>query len=266
MLDLLRAWFYKIRHTTLIYLSFILVSVCTVLFVVVANRIATGELAASAGQAASLLTDVIISSSIFGPLVAANFLCKEFSSRDIHVAIRRKNGRMSYVVSKALALIFVEFIVILPYVLMTIIPYVLEWKFQTPFVSSQFLLMLYQHSAGLVENDTIAALILRLLLIILVFAAQTSISLPFAFAIKKPVLVTAVCMVVPFILNAVTGLGKNNKVIEAVFRYTPFNPKASFITFETESGDLWIALVSSIAFIAVMSGLAYLIFRKAEIK
>lgn len=266
MLSLLRTWFYKVRHSLLIYLCFILVGICAVSFVVIANKIATGDLTSSAGSSAALLTDVIISSSIFGPLLAANFLCKDFESRDLHVAIRRKRGRMYYVASKAIVLAVIEWVVILPYVLMTILAYVMQWEFMEPFVSSQYLTILNQLSGTAVEASELFGLIARLLVILVVFSAQTSIALPFAFGIKKPIPVAAICIVIPFLLNMVTGLAKENKIVEAVFKFTPFNPDIAFITCDTGVSTLILALAASVVWIAVMAVISFLLFRKAEIK
>lgn len=266
MISLLRTWFYKVRHSTLIYLCFILVAVCATSFVVVANKIATGDLSASTGASAALLTDVIISSSIFGPLLAANFLCRDFEARDLHVAIRRRHGRLNYVISKAIVLVVIEWVIILPYVLMTVIPYLLNWNFVEPYVSSQFLTMLFQLSSNQIQDANLLSLLCRLLVILIVFSAQASVSLPFAFAIKKPVPVAAICIVIPFVLNMVTGIGKENKAVGYLFKFTPFNPEAAFITLDTKTSALILALFSSVLFVAIMIGISYLIFRKAEIK
>jgi ABC-2 type transport system permease protein len=214
---------------------------------------------------ASGLTEIVIV-SLLGSLMAGILICSDFETKTIHDSVASGNGRFAIVISKSLVYILIIAILLLPYLAATIIAFCTGAKFASPFVASVFIGILSDTAGRGISVDTIGKMIIVSLTVILIHAARLSICIPFAFKIRKPVVILAIGFIfdamIDLLIRALDGI----PILSDVISFTPYYRDYLLLTMSTGAGVLLKAVLSCIIFMAIMTGLTYAIFRRDEIK
>lgn len=260
MRALIQADLFKIRKSSLIKILLLLSVISAIMMYLAANLLAKGDLTLANGvQLASFFSDPQMI-SLLGCVTAGVFITSDFENKAIEHAISSGKGRLSIVSSKMTALALILLWLMLPYFVFNVACQLLDQEFlaflQTP------LLHLAAQSSSLSASDA-GKLVLIFLTILLQTIAQLSITLPIIFLLRKPVLVMAVSYFLQLLLGPLASLNQQTK---AIMSYTPFGLDGTKLTMTAKSAVFVEYMGISLLFILFMIIIAYLIFRKAEVK
>lgn len=265
MINLIRAEVYKLSKSMSIRVCFLLSCISATALTYISHCIAVGSMSSDVSSSASGLTEIVVV-SILGSLLAGILVCGDFETKTIHDAVACGNGRLSIVISKAILYLLIVVLLLLPYMIATIAGVCSGAKFTAPFIPSVFVGILSDDAGVSVSSGIIGKIIVVSLVTMLVHAARLSICIPFAFKIRKPAAILAIGFAFDALIDLVVGLLKDVPVISDIFSVTPYNKEYLLLTVHMEAGTLLKAVISSIAFIIVMTAVTYAVFRRAEIK
>lgn len=263
MFNYVKSDFYKIRRTKVIYVIFLLTAVVASITLYIMNQIATGGMTADMGVSISLISDTMLT-GIFGGIIFGELVSDDFTAKSIHNKIISGKGRSSIIFSKLISFALSFSIVLLVYVIAAVVAVVSGEKF-APLagIPSAFFDLIAGCSAQ--TNPQIAKCILLCIVIVLCYIARLSICLPVAFKTRKkiPVLVTG--FVTSFVFDIMFSLIKDVAVLSDIIKALPYY-RMTQLLINASSSDIWGAVLSSVVFTAIMTGITYLLFRRAEIK
>ena len=259
MYNYVKSDFYKIKRTKSIYIIFLLIAVVASITLIIMNQIATGGMTADMGVNISLISDTMLT-GIFGGIILGDLVVDDFSTKFIHNKIVSGKGRASIVFSKLISFALSFSIVLLAYVIVAIVAVISGEKFASlAGIPSSFFDLIAGFSIQ--ANPQIAKCIFLCIVIVLCYIARLSICLPVAFKTKKkiPVLVTG--FVTSFVFDIVFSLIKDVAIISDIMKSLPYY-RITQLTINASSGDVLVAVISSVVFIAGMAGITYLLFRR----
>ncbi|MGH4117742.1 hypothetical protein [Clostridium sp.] len=139
-------------------------------------------------------------------------------------------------------------------------------KFSMGKISVGFLHILTSEAGIVFSTSEMWKLLVVMLTLMIIYAAQLSVCVPIAFILKKPVLVVAIYYGFTFFCSQLAGLRGSSIIFDGIFDCTPFGGNYTFITLDSVAGDIFKAIVVSLIFIIVMLAVTYFAFRKSEIK
>lgn len=263
MLNLYLADLYKMRKSTAMKILLAISAICAVTVPVIAYLISRGKLSRNLSGINFLLSDASMV-SILGAVLAGVFICGDFDNRSIHEAIANGNSRGTIVFGKAAFFVTALFIVMLPYVIAVLIGLGTGAKFSM--TSMGFIHLLISESGKTLTSAQFGKLIIILLTLAIVYAGQLSICIPFAMAFKKPVIVIALSYALALLTAQLQSLKNSSKAFDHVFGCTPFGGNYGLLNLGSSTQDIVKAIVVSVIFTGVMTLIAYIVFRKSEIK
>ncbi|WP_167957737.1 hypothetical protein [Anaerosporobacter faecicola] len=260
MINLLHADLFRLKKSKALKGCLLVVTICAVLLAFVSHGVMEGEIDIAANTVSGL-SDIFLMSVIV-PLMVGILICGDFESKDIHDAI--SCGRSAIVLSKTISFLLVVCILVLPYVLVAFIGFLSGGSFSELFGFSSYTNLLASTGNYQKDSATILKTIGLLFTTIILYAGRLSICIPVAFAVRKPVLVTAIGVVFGFVVDAaVAGMEKIDGLCDLI-DMTPYTHQV--ITLEQSGGEYIKTIFISVVFIVIMSGIAYLLFRKSEVK
>ena len=128
------------------------------------------------------------------------------------------------------------------------------------------IISLYMGNVFAYEEGMAGKLILSYLAGLFVYIGQLSICVPVAMKVKKPVVVTAFGFFFGMITALISTLASKVEMLDNIYQLTPYRYGITETGVVAETGDMWMAIVISLVFTALMGGVSYLVFRKADIK
>ncbi|MBT2292918.1 ABC transporter permease [Paenibacillus albidus] len=265
MYNLLRADLFKLRKSTAIKVLVGITVASASLMAWIAYLIAQGEMDGSMSGIGFLFSDMNVI-SILGAVVAGFLICGDFENKTIHDAIATGRSRGTVILSKAAVTCIALVVLLLPYAVITGIALSTDSKFGMGSVSLGFLHVLTAESGTGLSIPETARMLAVMLTLMIVYAAQLSITVPLALVLKKPVLVVALYYGFSIVCGQLAALGEQSHVLKSIMAGTPFGANYTLLTLDTGMGELLRALSVSLIFIVVMLALAYSAFRRAEIK
>ncbi len=264
MFNMVRADLFKMFKSSTVKVLFAITTLCSIIMVIMAYSIQHGKLGTQMTAIGFMISDADII-SILGAVIAGVFICSDFENKTIHEAITCGCSRGAIVFSKIISFFICLWIILLPYVVAAVIALCTGYKFSMGSVGIGFLNLIVKE-AGTFSASKATKLLVIILALILVYAAQLSLCIPFAFLFKKPAMVIAVYYATSFASAQLLSIKTKSKTFENIFACTPYGGKNQFITLHSASGDITKAIVCSLVFIIIMIGLTYTMFRRDEIK
>jgi ABC-2 type transport system permease protein len=264
MLNIVRADLYKMFKSSIMKVLFVIAALCSITMSAMAYSIQQGKLDVKMSGIGFMFGDANIM-SILGAVIAGVFICSDFDNKTIHEAITCGCSRSAIIVSKAISFFCGLGVILLPYAIVTIIALCTGSKFSMGAVAVGFLNLIVKE-AGTFTASKVAKLIIVILTLMIVYAAQISLCVLLAFVFKKPVLVVAVYYVVSFATAQLNAVKFSSKALKNIYECTPYGGKNAYLSLHSGSGDIIKAIVVSLIFIIIMLGLTHSVFRKAEVK
>lgn len=264
MYNLIKSDLFKLRKSVAIKILLLITTITSIIMITMAYLIQHGKLSGSTGIG-FMFSDINVI-SILGAAVAGIIICGDFDNRTIHEAIANGNSRVQVVLSKAFTFWCGILIILLPYVIVTIASLITGYKFSMGKLSIGFLNIITTEAGRSLSSSQILKLLIIMIVLILSYAAQLSICIPFAISFKKSVIVIVVYYAITILNTNLSGLEKTSKGFKRIFQLTPYEAKYSIITLSTSANDILKVVIVSLIFIIVMLTITCLAFRKSEIK
>jgi ABC-2 type transport system permease protein len=263
MLNLYLADLYKMRKSMTMKILLGISAACAVTVPVIAYLISQGKLSKNLSGINFLLSDASMV-SILGAVLAGVFICGDFDNRSIHEAVANGNSRFAIVFGKAAFFITASFIVMLPYAIAVLIGLGTGAKFSM--TSTGFIHLLISESGKSLTAAELGKIILLLLTLAIAYIGQLSVCLPFAMAFKKPVVVIVLSYGITLFTAQLQAFKNSSKAFSRIFSCTPFGGGYGFLNLSSSAQDIFKAIVVSVIFTAVMTFIAFIVFRRSEIK
>ncbi|MFZ5987137.1 MAG: ABC transporter permease [Bacillota bacterium] len=265
MFNLVWADLFKMYRSSMIKIIFGITTLCAVAMAVMAYLIPQGKIDPGMTGIGFMFSDINMI-SILGAVMAGVYICGDFDNKSIHNAVACGCRRSFIVVSKAIVFFCAIAFIIFPYAIITGIALNTGSKFSMGSVAVGFLNILTQNSGLSYQAPDFLKLLVIMLTLVIVYAAQLSICMPLAIVLKKPVLVVAIYYGFSILCAQLTGLRDSSPVFESIFSSTPYGGDYSLLTMAAGTGDIVKAISVSLVTIIVMLTVTYSIFRKSEVK
>lgn len=261
MKQLLKATIYRMRKSMGVKIAIGLIYVAAALYYVLAAMVANGKLeAAQAGSVTGLGDSMII--WLFGSLVIGLLVGADFENKTIHGTI--KFGRKKIVGNYMLVSAVFVMIMVLPYTVGSVICIISDIGMQGAegTVISIFMDNVLEYS----KEIPVGKLILSYIAYTIVYVGQLSICVPVAIKLKKTVVVTAFGFFFGMITALLATLASKVKILDNVYRLTPYHYGIAQIGINANIGDMFIGIVVSLIFTGIMGIISWYVFKRADIK
>ncbi|MDP4147717.1 MAG: ABC transporter permease, partial [Bacillota bacterium] len=203
---------------------------------------------------------------ILGGVIAGIFICGDFDNKIIHDAIANGCSRSVVIVSKAVVFFCSIVFILIPYAIITGIALGTGSKFNMGSVAMGFLHVITSDGGKTFSAGDIGKLLLVMLTLIIVYAAQLSICILIAILSKKSVVVIAAYYAISIISGQLRALKNSSKGFDHIFACTPFGGNYGLLTLNSGLEDISKAILVSLIFIVVIIAVTNFAFRKSEIK
>jgi ABC-2 type transport system permease protein len=264
MYNMIRADLFKIGKSSAVKILFLITCISAGTMAVMAYLIQKGSIGSNMSGIGFMFSDVNMI-SILGAVAAGILICGDFENKSIHNAISCGRSRGTVIVSKAIAFSIVIGFVLLPYAIATGIALMTGYRFDMGSAVG-FLNILTKNSGAAMGVNDVLKLLLIMLSLMFVYAAQLSICVPIAFKLKKPVFVVAIYYGLTILFAQLTNLKDSNGILKDIFSFTPYGSNYTFLTIDSASGDILKAISVSLIYTAVILAVTFGGFRKSEIK
>ncbi|MBW4081161.1 ABC transporter permease [Paenibacillus sp. S150] len=265
MYNLISADVFKMRKSAAIKIIFAITAICAAAMSVMAYLIPQGKVDASLSGIGFMFSDMNVI-SILGAVLAGIYICGDYENKTIHNAISSGVGRGTVIAGKTIVFCGALAVILLPYAIATAIALGTGSEFSTGSVSLGFLNVLTSGAGrGFSASDSMELLVISAVLII-VYMAQLSVTIPLAILLKRPVLVIAIYYGLSVLSGQLAGIAGRSPGFERIFALTPFSGNYTLITLDTGAGEIIQALLVSVLFALVMLAVTYSVFRRSEIK
>ncbi|WP_150267246.1 ABC transporter permease [Paenibacillus tepidiphilus] len=263
MFNLIRADVFKLRKSAALKWILLVACLSTAVMATLAYLIPQGQLDDRLSGVGFLFSDINII-SILGAITASILICGDYDNKTLHHAVAAGASRRAIIGGKMAVYSCAILLTLLPYAVIVSTLLAFGGEFGMGSASIGFLHLLT--SGNELTGAGLGKLLAVSLTLALVYIAQLSICLPLALLLKRPVFVVALYNA----FNAMTGqllaFSSADSGFGRIFARTPYGGKYIFSTLETAPGDLLEGIAVSLIYTAAMAGVAWLIFRKAEIK
>ena len=260
MINQLRGDLYAIRHSGPVLLCLAVSVVAAALYTVLQHSLAAGDLGPEAASGVQVLSDALMV-SLMGPLLFGALVAQPFETRSVHNSLLA-SGRGAFVGAKTLLTAAAVTALSLPYGIAVLIGLATEEEF-APAIPTAFSQLLA--AGGGVDGGRVGEVLAITVTMAVLTTAKLSVCLPLAFRLQRPLVVMAVGFVWGFLADLIGSTAADVEGLDALVRLTPF-AREHVPTPESAGGDLAITLVVSLVFIALMGLLAWLLFRRADVK
>lgn len=261
MKQLFKATSYRMYKSTAVRVAVLLTYVVAILYYVLANEIVTGGIDASQAGSVTALGDAMIL-WIFGSLLIGILVGSDFENKTIHGAIRYGREKIvgNYII------VFLAFIVllVLPYTIGSIV--LIARKSDMSMAKATIVSIYMSNVLVFKEGDSIMNLIVSYLSHAVVYMGQLSICIPVAIKVKKPMVTTVFGFFFGMLTALIATLVSEIKLLDNIYQMTPYAYGIRQIGIQATYVDMCKGIVVSIVFIAICGVIAWLLFRKAEIK
>lgn len=265
MINLVQADLYKLRKSLPFKILITITTVSAIIMTFIAYLIPLGKVDESMSGIGFLLSDISMI-SILGAVLSGIIISGDFENKTIHDAITNGCSRTSVILSKTITFSISIALLLLPYVVVASIGIALDHEYNMGSVSSGFLNVLTSTGYTDFLFSEVGKLIVLMLTLFFVYAAQLSICVPLAIIIKKPIFVVAIYYGFSFLCGQLRGLRENSMIFKRIFDATPYGGNYTMMSLNTASGDIIRAIGVSVIFMIVILTITTLAFRKMELK
>lgn len=260
---MIKATFYRLEKAVSVKVCIGIACVAAVLYFILSYQIATGNIGVeNAGSVTGLCDSLII--WLTGSLITGIIFCGDFSSKSVHCAVARKNGRRNLILGYSIVFVIMILLLVLPYTLTSLVSMIIGADFTgaEPAMTSIYLNnQLYD-----LGELSIVKLLYLYLANAFVYVGSISICFPVAIKVKKPVVVTAFGFMFGMLTALLALAAEKLDLLGRIMKLTPFTYGLGNLNLESSYGEITLALFISVIFTMLMGGLTYLLFRREEIK
>lgn len=260
MKNLFQATMYRVAKSTGMKVTVALTALAAVLYYVCAHMVAEGSLSAAQAGSVTGLGDAMIL-WLFGALAVSLLVGADFEHKTIHGAIRFGRGKI--VLNYMLVYVVVIAVLVLPYTLGSLVCILSGADFSG---AEGTVISLYMGNVLAYEEGMAGKLVLSYVAGLCVYIGQLSICVPVAVKAKKPVVVTAFGFFFGMVSAMISTLASKVELLDNIYQWTPYRYGLAQTVVTAETGDMWAAIAVSLVFTVLMGGVAYLVFKKADIK
>ena len=269
MLNLMKAVFYRIKRTKVVYILFSIMCICAIAATGFSYAVEHASISKKLMQQASGFADML-TMVVIGPFFAGIVICSDFQTKTIHDSILyAKQGRRAVIFSKLLTNMVMVMFFLLPYAICTIVGFLSGAKFSLVYsrsVDSVFYTLLANETNVSVNANNILKLLVIIFVIMLVYAARMSLNILLIYCIRKPVVVVGVGIAIQMILSLLGPLTASSELANQIFGWPPFASFGSILTFDVPWDKLASIAGVSLAFMGMINGITGGIFQKSDIK
>ncbi len=265
MINLIKADFYKINRSMIYKILFLISSICAVATTLVSHMLHTGDIDMATASSTAMLTDVVML-SLINSVLAGQMICGDFENKLIQSSLSGCSGRLTVVAAKMITYSIMVSIMTIPYAICAILGVCMGSGFSAPFSASTYLKILFESNSVEFSVDLLLKYIVIVVIMMLVYAAQSGIMFIIGFMMKNKALLTTI---ISFILSTFIGMSTAMIISNSGCEYLSFTPYSEDIYsmgHDTEIGLLVKLALVCIGFLVAYTGIAYATFRKSEIK
>ncbi|PMC74313.1 hypothetical protein [Brachybacterium sp. UMB0905] len=260
MINQIRADLFALRHGATVWLCLGASALAAALYTWLQHALAAGQLPTSAASSVQGLSDVLLI-SLLGPLLYGVIIAQPFTTRTVHTALLAA-GRGAFIGAKTVLAPLVIAALMLPYGVAVVVGRMVGTDF-VPAVPSTIPLLLaapeeltFARAAGVLGLSLVTGVVM---------AAKLAVCLPLAVWLRRPLVVMAIGFVWGFLGDLVGGKLAEVEGLDALVALTPYHPERVPLP-ETSAGDLLVTMGVCVGFIALMGLLAWILFRRADVK
>lgn len=260
MFNFIRANLYKgFKSKTFVVLMAVSIA-CTVIMLTLANGVATGTMNQELSNMIFLFSDSSML-ALLGAMLASIIIGAEFETKWFHQAIVAGYSRLQIVIGKAITYWVLLICVTLPYAIGVVLVRVMALDVDFGMQGAGFLNIVNGgNDLSLMRFVTVLAVML------LIYVGQLSLTILFAFVAKKAMLIIPMFYIVSALSGQVSLYAASVPALEKALNATPFGSQFIALSPNASNGLLLEAVVVSVSFMIVVSLLAFVTFRKAELK
>src|SRR5699024_2207952 len=214
-----------------------------------------------AASGVQVLSDALMV-SLMGPLLFGALVAQPFETKSVHNSLLA-SGRGAFVGAKTPLAALAVTALSLPHGLAALIGLGAAGEAFAPAIPAAFSLLLAE--GGGVDTARVGEVLALTVTMAVLTTAKLSVCLPLAFQLRRPLVVMAVGFVWGFLADLIGTTAADVDGFDALVRLTPF-AREHVPTPDSTGGDLVGTLVVSLVFIALMGVLAWLLFRRADVK
>lgn len=267
-MNILKADFYRVIRSQTFMVVVGIMTVCAILFGIISHQIQVGSMGDEMISTSSCLMDTMLV-NIFGPILAASYLCSDFQNKTIHADILHGKNRSSIVVKKYLLFFGLVVFMLVPYVLVTIIGFATNMGFSQKVansVDSVFMSILTDQSHHISEDGTLLKLIVVLVATLIVYMARMSLCILIGFWFKKPISVVGVGILVEFVLSLIGPMTSSSEKMREILTKTPFPIMRDVLNLRQSYGKIFEIILNNVLCIVIVILITNKLFKKMDIK
>ncbi len=261
MKQLFQSAMYRIYKSAGIRTAVVLTTLASIFYYVTANMLATGDIGLEQAGSITGLGDAMII-WLFGSLSIGILVGSDFENKTIHGAVGfgRSKIVMNYILTAGVLIL----ILVLPYTIgsVALLAFGVDMTGSEPAVISAYM----GNVLNFKEEENICKLILSYAATAFVYIGQLSICIPVALKVKKTVVVTAFGFIFGMMTALLSTLTSKVELLEHIYQLTPYHYGFSKLGVQAETLDMCMGILVSIGFTAICGVIAWLTFRKADIK
>lgn len=257
----IRATLLQTRRSTSFRAALAACSLGAIAYLWIAHAVATGTLTEVTGRSGQGVSDVFLV-MLLGSLLAGTIVCTDFETKTMHDAVLATH-RASIVAARTVVFTLAVMLLTLPFGIAASVALAAGAEV-APILPTTPILVAMNPSGPELGPQTLFRLLLIVGVTGLVYAAQLSVCIPFGFWIRRPVAVMAFGFVVAFILSTAHEALAEIDQLRPIQRASPF--AYSGLSLESSTGTLVAAGCSSVAALVLMSLVAWVLFRRADVK
>ncbi len=260
MINQLRGDLYAVRHSGPVLICLAASVIAAALYTVLQHSLAAGDLGPEAASGVQVLSDVLMV-SLMGPLLFGALVAQPFETKSVHNSLLA-SGRGAFVAAKTLLTAAVVTALSLPYGIAALLGLASGEEF-APAIPTAFSHLLA--SGGDVDAARVGEILAITVTMAVLTTAKLAVCLPLAIRLQRPLVVMAIGFVWGFLADLIGTTAADVEGLDALVRLTPFAGE-HVPTSDSTGGELVGTLVVSLVFIALMGVLAWLLFRRADVK
>ena len=260
MINQLRGDLYAIRHSGPVLICLAASLVAAALYTVLQHSLAAGDLGPEAASGVQVLSDALMV-SLMGPLLFGALVAQPFESKSVHDSLLA-SGRGAFVGAKTVLTAAAVTALSLPYGIAVLIGLATEQEF-APAIPTAFSQLLA--AGGGLDGGRVGEILAITAAMAVLTTAKLSVCLPLAFVLRRPLVVMAIGFVWGFLADLIGTTAADVDGLAPLVRLTPFSSE-HLPSLESTGGELLGTVAVSLVFIALMGLLAWLLFRRADVK
>lgn len=263
MKELMKATAYRIMKTTSARICLLLCTLSAVGYFVLSKLLAEGNLAQTSAGSVTALGDAMII-WLFGSLMVGIIVCQDFTSKAIHSMIGASGDRKKIIFNYAAIISLTILLLALPYTICSLVSMLCGADY-TGAESAVISVYLDNLKYG-IQDISVIKLLLLYISTAIVYVGSISVCLPIAIKVRKPVVITAIGFMFGMMVALLNTAIADIEILQTILKATPFAYNLTNLNLESSYLQICGAMLASVSFTALMAGLAYLLFRRDDVK